>query len=275
MPPPVVGSFAQRVLNAVSPINYEDDKHNYALATFVGSLGDPLFQDIEDLVSDDAEGRVGWSPIVDVDRCPDFALPWLAQLVGVELAGGLSAANQRQQIRDLANWKRGTPGAIEGALLPYLTGTKSVVFRERDAAACPTDPPYGLTVITLASETPNPTAALAAMMRQKPAGIILLHFVVGAQSYANIFVLYPTYLAVYNHYPTYLDLLNDTTGSGGLPRLITPAFINATATISGKVIAKHRIGGGISATSTFSGAVTKPGAGAKYGTAFYGVSTYG
>lgn len=124
------------------------------LQTYVGGIGDVMFQEVEDLASDGPLGQPGWSSLLDLNRVPDKALPWLAQFIGVSIPGGLTPADQRIRIQNTDGWKRGTPAAIAGAPLPYLTGTKTVILRERDPAASPNDPAYGLTVITRTSETP-------------------------------------------------------------------------------------------------------------------------
>ena len=58
---------------------------------------------------------------------------------------------------------------------PY--GTKFVDLIERSDVACPSDPAYGLMVVTRPSETPDPDATLTALAAAKPAGIVLLHLV--------------------------------------------------------------------------------------------------
>ena len=53
----------------------------------------------------------------------------------------------------------------------YLTGAKTVYFRERDQDT--PDPPYYLEIVTLDSETPDPQKVREAIMAQKPGGIVL------------------------------------------------------------------------------------------------------
>lgn len=159
--------FAQDVLDALLPMLYADVAPDTPLTDYVTGLSQP-FELVEEWASD-TDTQVGWSLLLDVDRCPLEALPWLAQLVGLRLNTALSEADQRQQLHDVSNWKRGTPGAIIGAPKPYLTGTQSVVLRERyDGSG--NDAPYDFEVITVASETTDEDAVLAALTAQKPGG---------------------------------------------------------------------------------------------------------
>lgn len=215
MPQPVLGSFAQGLYDAIAPLAYDDKNNGWALALYCNAIGE-MFQEIEDYARDsvDANGRVipGWSSIVDVNRAPSAGLAWLAQLVGVTLDQRLSDADQRAQIRNVGGWDRGSLASIAGAPLPYLTGTKTVIIRERDPGACAAQPAYGLTVITKTSETPNSAAVLAALLAQKPAGLVLNYVVLagndytlvyngGATTYANIFSTYTTYQGLLNGVP--------------------------------------------------------------------------
>ena len=155
-------------------------------------------------IYDPEEGEPG-SPLVDVDRCPDWALPWLAALVGVTLPTGSTAELNRERIRNVAGWKRGTPAALRAAAGMYLTGDKTVYFRERDPTGG--DPPYCLEVVTRDSETPDPAAVEAALRRQKPAGILLTYRVVEGWDYQELGATGPDpYSALDDAYPTYLKL---------------------------------------------------------------------
>lgn len=213
MAQPVLGSLAQRLYDQLQPLAYADEANGWALAIFLGALGDTLFQEIEDY-ADDTDTAVGWSVMVDIDNAPDKALPWLAQLVGVNLKSGLTAVDQRQQIRDLANWKRGTVQAMHDSPKPYLTGGQTVVFRERYDEANPgVDAPYHLTVITYTPETPDPIAVLGAILEQKPAGLVLHYQVNAGQDYQSLRTNYASYSAVNAAYSSYNGVLIDQPGT--------------------------------------------------------------
>lgn len=108
----------------------------------------------------------GWSAVLDLDRVPDVGLPWLAQFVGVH---GLAAdpAVARDQIAQRTGWHRGRPASIVSAAAAVLTGTKSVDLFEREGSA------YRFRVRTYLGETPDEPALIAAVMAEKPGGLVV------------------------------------------------------------------------------------------------------
>lgn len=198
-------TIAQRVLDELASMLYGDTE---PLTTYVGALSSP-FQLVEDWASDTDTDEVGWSLLVDVDRCPVEALPWLGQLVGIEVNTSLSEADQRAQIQNEASWRRGTVEAIKSTPVPYLTGLKTVIIRERNTHACPSQPAYGLTVVTYADQTPDSAAVLEALLTQKPAGIILDYSVHTGQDFFQLKSNYNTFADVKAHYSTFADIADD------------------------------------------------------------------
>lgn len=126
-----------RAWNATGPAADWDTDGSW-LAWLAGPGG--ILQVIDDLVRVDDDGNPPWSVLLDVDRCPTYALPWLGQLVGVRLAGSLKDAVMRQQIRAEQGWQRGTVAAIQAAVQPYLLAGHVATIIERS-----TDP-YHLTI---------------------------------------------------------------------------------------------------------------------------------
>jgi Phage tail protein (Tail_P2_I) len=175
---PELTPWGERLRERTAPLAPDDAEHGNAHAHLAGALATALERVAQ--IYDPDDGPPG-SPLVDVDRCPDWALPWLAQLVGVVLPPGVDAATARVLISDVAGWRRGTPAALRAAAGLHLTGDKSVYFRERDATGA--DPPYTLEVVTLTSETPEPDAVLAALLAQKPGGIVLTYRTVTGWDY--------------------------------------------------------------------------------------------
>jgi hypothetical protein len=210
---PDIGSWAQAVYGTVTPLADQDAKYGYPLALYLGSFGQTM-QQIDDWVRDDIEtGIPGWAILLDVDRCPIEALPWLGQFVGVHFPSTLTDIQMRAAIKGVAGWSRGSPQSLINAAKQYLTGAQTVVLRERDAAACPSDPPYGLTVITYTSQTPDTSKVLAALMAQKPAGIILNYVTQTGQDYSQLLANHASYANVLATYATYQGILNDQPGS--------------------------------------------------------------
>lgn len=203
-----MNSAAQRVYDKLLPVQSPD------LATYVGGMGDAMFQEIDDYASDGPLDQQGWSILLDLNRIPDKGLDWIAQFIGVHFPPGLTPAQKKVRIQNTDGWKRGTTASIAAAPLPYLTGTQTVIIRERDPAASPSQPAYGLTVITRTSETPDSAAVLKALMEQKPAGIILNYVVLAGQDYT---ILYnaggTTYANVFANYLTYQGVANGVPGT--------------------------------------------------------------
>lgn len=124
----------------------------------------------------------GWARLFRVDdpvACPAWALPWVCQFAGID-PDGMSEQDIRDAISLPANLLRGTTASISRVVKQTLTGTKTLIIRERFDPDNPNDDsPYHLTLITRTSETPDPAATLAAVVGengrpgQKPAGIVL------------------------------------------------------------------------------------------------------
>lgn len=111
----------------------------------------------------------GWRRMLDPTRCPAWALPWVAQLVGSPNLAGLTEAQQRAVVVDSPTLRRGTPAAIRAAAQMHLTGSAEVYIAER------VDSAYTLLVQTHTSQTPDPDLVEAAVRAAKPAGLVLTY----------------------------------------------------------------------------------------------------
>lgn len=174
------------------------------LRLFTIALG-TMFEPLTDWVSDTPEGEPGWSLLMDINRAPNSVLPWLAQLVGVQVDASLDDVSQRQQIRTTAGFRRGSVGSMVEAAKPFLTGSQTVLVTERDGDA------YTVTVATFDTETPDPDLVATALLSQKPGGLILNYVVQLSWTYANIPSSYATYALADAAYTTYLNMLNNAT----------------------------------------------------------------
>jgi hypothetical protein len=204
-PPPsnlAPDTFAARLYAMLAPLAQYDYDNQWSLLILCNAIG-TAYQLIEDWVRDSADGP-GWSLLLDLDRCPPEALPWLGQFVGVRLLPGASDADNRQRIGSTDGFKRGTLAALKGAAWNTLTGNRSVYVHERDGT--PTDVPnyaYHLTVVTYTSQTPNPAATQAALLAQKPGGLVLAYIVIDGQTYDQVVSRFATYADVRAAYATY------------------------------------------------------------------------
>jgi hypothetical protein len=163
---PNVPDVAERWYDELKVTQPGDEGRGWPLLKILGACGS-AFGRLHDVVRDTDAG-LGWTMLLDPARCPGWALPWLAQFAGVKLVKTATEAEQRAQITAPPSFERGTKVGMQKAVAATLTGAKSVTVLERVGGD-----PYGLTVIVRTSETPNPAAAQAAAMSQKPIGLLL------------------------------------------------------------------------------------------------------
>jgi len=204
-------TFAARLYGMLAPLAQTDPDNAWALLILCNAIG-TAFQLPEDWARDTTDGP-GWSPLMDLNRCPDEALPWLGQFVGVRTLPGSSPDDMRARIASTDGFRRGTRAAIYGAAYSTLTGNRSVYIWERDHD--PADTPnyaYYLTVMTFTDQTPDPAATLRGILSQKPAGLVLNYQTQDGQSYQMVYDRFNTYQDVYNAYPDYNTMAHDEPG---------------------------------------------------------------
>lgn len=203
---PVVGSVAERLYATFAPIAQGDEANGWPLLTYLGAVGS-MFQEIEDLAGDTDEG-IGWSGLVDVTRTPNKALAWLGTMVGVRLLPQLATvttdayyAQMRARVQSTDGFNRGTPAALIGAAQQHLTGDKYVLLNEREGGNA-----WQLGVLTRASETPDENAVRAALLEQKPAGIVLDYATYTGNTYQTLRIAHDLYSDVLADYTDYDDV---------------------------------------------------------------------
>lgn len=199
MPVPDLTPLGARLQARTQPLAPDDELNNYAHALLCEALSKAVEQ-VAELFDPEGDVPPG-APLLDVELCPDWALPWLAQIVGVTLPAGVSPDDARVLIADVAGWDRGTPDALRAAAGFYLTDTKTVYFRERYGGNA-----YALQVVTLTSETPDQSAVLKALLAQKPGGIVLDYHTVTGWDYTEMTTAGGVYTTLATHYATYNDL---------------------------------------------------------------------
>ncbi|WCB92306.1 hypothetical protein DSM104299_00996 [Baekduia alba] len=170
MPVPSMGAVAAEIYQQLRPLARDDEAYGWPLAHYVAAKYKPL-EEVASWVRDSDDGP-GYSVLLDIDRCPAVALPWLAQFKGVVIPAGLAEAEQRAWIRSAEGQHRGSVDALKRAGARHLTGTKSVRVLERVGGNA-----YNLTAVTRTSETPDPIATKADLMSAKRIGIVLTHVV--------------------------------------------------------------------------------------------------
>lgn len=167
---PEVSDLAEELYEALSvgPFTAEDEDHDWPLLRFCDALCAGTLTRIHEVVSDRDE-YPGWTVVFDPDACPDWALPYLAQFVGVELEPALTEEQRRDKIRLPEGYNRGTRAALEQAVQRTLSDPDGhVAIDERYEGSA-----YRLAVRTQIDETPDEAATRVAILSQKPIGIVL------------------------------------------------------------------------------------------------------
>jgi hypothetical protein len=173
------------------------------LETYVRVIG-LMFREIETYVLDEALDPfpgapeptfdpVGWEVMLDPDRAPAKALPYLAQFVGERLPVGLSENDARRWIRDAPNQRRGTVGSIVAAAKRRLIGDRLVTVVEREGGD-----PEALGVVTYLQETPSEADVRAELAKVVPIDLRLNYRVLQGQTWTNVNANYATWTAVNN-----------------------------------------------------------------------------
>lgn len=187
-------SVAEQITESLGPFARESAD----LTDFVEAITAPIEQVYGIIGEEDQE--FGWSVALDPDNCPASVLPWLAQFEGVTLTDDMTVAEQRAAIAAREGSARGRPETIRSRVARTLTISRRVVIRERYD-----DDAYALQIRTLASETPDENLTRAAIISQKPAGIVLDYEAVADGTYGEL----ETDFATYGDIPeqTYTELL--------------------------------------------------------------------
>lgn len=186
---------------ALAPLAAGDAAAGSPLRSYARAIGQMLEE--PSWYARDSDTGPGFARLVSLDDTPGKALGWLAQIVGVTLDPALDDDAQRERIRATDGFQRGTVGALVAAAQQYLTGAKQVVIHERVSDA------YTLTVITYTAQTPDSAAVLAALVAQKPAGLILTLSVRDGQDFAQLLAGHATFALVKSDYSTFADVRDD------------------------------------------------------------------
>lgn len=166
-----------------------DEALGWPLLKVCRAIATVFTEPIAELVAE-RDGRLPWEVLFDPALCPAAYLPYLAQFVGVTLTSGMTEAEQRAAIVLPEGFRRGTADAIQQAIQRTLIGNKHVAFLEREGGA------YQLGVRTQIAETPDEAATLAAILAQKPIGIVLDYDAIVGATLAEVDAAYPTLQAV-------------------------------------------------------------------------------
>lgn len=235
--PPTVAADTLELYRALGPIpaltdtvGQADADLGWPLLRILDGVGQ-ILQRVDDITRDDpATGAPGWSILFDPARCPTYALPWLAQMVGVRFDTTTATDTaQRAAIRAEQGFQRGTRAAMQAAAAKWLAPGQTITIFER------TPDPYSLTVLLSlqqlaagpywqtedefptyaarsAARSAYSTAAYpqaqieAAIVSQKPAGLTMTIQVVTSATYQRVGAAFSTYASRSAALPTYADV---------------------------------------------------------------------
>jgi hypothetical protein len=197
--PPASTPLADEVYARLEPVARQDADLGYPLLVYLVALSQ-MWRQVEAIVRS-TDGKPAWSQALDVDRCPDFLLPWLAQFVGVVVTPNIGEAAQREQIRNVGGFKRGSPASLVAAIASTLTGTQFVSLIERNGGDA-----YAMLATLRTAETPDLAHTTAVAALAKAAGLSLTIIASAWRTYAMWEVDWPgTYTDVENAFATYAD----------------------------------------------------------------------
>lgn len=189
-------SLATQILESMGP--FAEDDETGELRDFITNLTAGAERTYS-IVGEESQ-EFGWSIALDPDLCPTAVLPWLAQWEGVTLTPDMTEPERRQAIKDREGAARGRPATIRARIERTLTGSKRVVIRERNPG------PYSLYIRTIATETPSEDLTRAAILSQKPAGIVLDYEAATGITYIDLESTYATYADLEAEGMTYREL---------------------------------------------------------------------
>lgn len=207
MPEPEMSQWGARLRERTQPLQPDDYLYEWTHAILCEALAKPYLQICE--LIDPPEPYPPWGPLFDLNACPDWALPWLAQIVGIRLPAGATGTEVRRIIKEAAGHNVGTVKAIRVSLEGTLVSANppappTIYFRERDGSA------YRLEVVTLDPETPDPELTQKVLEAVVPGGLVLDYRHIEGWDYQAMTDKYAatagTYADLAADYTTYRDL---------------------------------------------------------------------
>jgi hypothetical protein len=201
-PQPVVSTAAQEMYDAIKQWHPNDADYGWPGLYFCEAVCGGGLQTLISIARDAAAGQPGWSVLLDLARCPDADLAFLAQFRGVAIPSGVVGQAARDLILTQPAGARGRPATLVAAVRATLTGSQFCVLTERDTSA------YHATIEVFRNQMPDQNATLKAIADNKPAGIIVALNIHDGPTYAQVRTALPanTYGDRQDTFPTYGDV---------------------------------------------------------------------
>ncbi len=201
---PVVSQAAEELYAGLGVLAEQDEATGWQLLLFCEALIASTVGQIHTYVTDrDEQGLPGWAVLLDPDEAPAEVLAWLGQFVGLTFTPEMGETEMREAIKLPEGFERGSLAAIEQVVRRKITGS-NVLIDERYQ-----DNAYRLRVRTFAFETPDPDAVEAAIMTQKPVGIVLTYEAVVGQDWADLIADHATWEDVLADYASWTEAMAD------------------------------------------------------------------
>lgn len=145
--------------------------------------------------------REGWRIVFDPEDAPIEVLPYLAQFSGAVLEDEDDEAAKRSKIKSPASRLRGTVPAMIDAIQRTLTGSESVNIVERWTSA------YTVWIRSRIDETPSTAATWAAILTQKPIGLVVTYEAVAGQSWSDLIADHASWTATKADYASWQEAI--------------------------------------------------------------------
>lgn len=126
MTAPTVLPAATELYRELAVAQPGDEARDWPLLKLLGAAATAFAPRLYGLVRDRADGRHGWTWLLDPDETEPWALPYLRQFAGVPTLAGLTEDQQRAQITAPPAFLRGTRKGMAAAIMPTL---RNWVFR--------------------------------------------------------------------------------------------------------------------------------------------------
>jgi hypothetical protein len=165
------------------------------------------------LLAYDTDTEAGWTILFDPDRCPDYALPYLAQYVGEVLPAGIAEADAREWIKDAPNQRRGTPRSVFLAAQRHLTGSRTVAMIERPGGVVDS-----VQIRTYVSNTPDAVQTKKDILSVLPADVLLDYATTTGNTWNDVKAAYPTWTALKATGKTWATVSSTLSGYTLFPR---------------------------------------------------------
>lgn len=172
----------------------------------IAVMYEPFLELAEEAGSDGTTSFVpAWGTLFNPTLCPEDALSYLAQYVGVHLPMGASEFEARQLIKEHAGFERGTLKAIEGAVSRAMSGSKLFRIIERTGPTGAEEAYYFLILIFNAGELISEATLIENVNAVIPAGI-WYKLVIGELTYAVLEAAHEKYSQLEAAHTTYAGM---------------------------------------------------------------------